>query len=816
MNARTRFLITAALVCHLLAAPALVTSQALSPPAKSETPQAKPDAPSTVQYQDVTWIANAQEKEGSTYKLHGQAEIHYGGYILRADEITYEQDKGEATADGHVILDGGPNDEHLQATHATYNLPAEAGKFDNVRGTIGLRMRDGHLSLTSANPFVLSGKVVEKLGPDHYRVSDGTVTSCQLPRPKWDFYAHRVVVDTGGNATLYSSAFRILRVPILFFPFATHPVNREARESGFLMPNFGRSSIKGNILGESVYWAINRSMDLTAGAEYFSLRGWAPQGEFRARPSEASFVDLTYFAVLDRGYGPQSIDQGGGEVRLDAEGSFDHNFRAVADIDYLSTYVFRLAFYDVFTQAVNSEVKSDAFLTNSWNGFFYNGFAERYQNFESDTVSSDIIKILHAPSFEFSSVDRPLGRTPLHWSLDATAGGLSRSEPTFRTATLVGRFDLSPSLSVPLLWAGWSFRPELSLRETLYTQELTPSSGVGVAADTSVSRKALEGSVEVRPPALGRIFQRELLGRRWKHVIEPRVTYRYVTGVDNFSNILRFDERDILSDTSEVEYAMVNRLYAKRTSGKSDCGSAGMPALAVGGTSLQPRHFPWEKTGPTEASCTEGPRVREVVTWELAQKYFLDPTFGGALAPGVRNVFTTTADLTGIAFLTDARHLSPLVSRLRFQTSARTDAEWDLDYDFRGGRISSSTALVNYRFGPFTLGGGDAFLQTPGAMTSPTPVSAPQKFSQFRVLLGYGHTNKPGFSGAANIGFDANLGSLQYASIQTAYNWDCCGLSVEYRRFALGSVRNENQFRFTFALANVGGFGNLRRQERLF
>ena len=91
--------------------------------------------------------------------------------------------------------------------------------------------------------------------------------------------------------------------------------------------------------------------------------------------------------------------------------------------------------------------------------------------------------------------------------------------------------------------------------------------------------------------------------------------------------------------------------------------------------------------------------------------------------------------------------------------------------------------------------------------------TAPQAFNQFRVLLGYGYPTKRGFSGAANLGFDANLGFLQYAAVQTAYNWDCCGLSVEYRRFALGSVRNENQFRFNFALANIGSFGNLRRQE---
>jgi LPS-assembly protein len=83
-------------------------------------------------------------------------------------------------------------------------------------------------------------------------------------------------------------------------------------------------------------------------------------------------------------------------------------------------------------------------------------------------------------------------------------------------------------------------------------------------------------------------------------------------------------------------------------------------------------------------------------------------------------------------------------------------------------------------------------------------------------LFGYGQLNKRGLSAAASFGLDANLGSLQYASAQTSYNWDCCGLSVEYRRFALGSVRNENQYRFSFSLSNVGVFGNLKRQERLY
>ena len=810
MISRTRFLITAAFVCHLLLSPRLVTSQLLaSPNQETATSQGSSatGAPTAIPGEEVRIEAITQEKDGSTYKLRGHVAIRYGSYTLYADEITYDDNTGEATGEGHVVLDGGPTDEHIEASHANYNLRTESGKFFDVIGTIGVQTKNGRAVLTSSNPFAFAGKIVEKAGPDHFIVLDGSVTTCELPHPKWTFNAHQVVVDVGGNAQVYRSSFRIRGVPVFYFPYATFPAQRIARKSGFLIPSFGRSSTKGTILGESMYWAINRSMDATVGTEYYSQRGWAERGEFRARPSDTSYVDFNYFGVTDR------KSQGGEDVHLSGEGRFLHNFRSVANIDYLSSFVFRLAFSETFTQAVNSEVKSQAFLSNTTRGFSYNALVERYQNFES-SQNGDVITILHAPSFEVSSVDRRLPHTPLYWSLNAAGGGLSRSEPGFRTADLVGRFDLNPAISLPLVSHGWSFRPELSVRDTIYTQQLLPGATVGLATNDPVNRKALQGSVEMLPPSLERVFQREIAGRKWKHVIEPHATYRYVTGVNNFASILRFDARDILSNTNEVEYGIIHRLYAKRTSEKSeDCENEGMSSLRIGAPGEQV--LPWERTYvPERTDCHAGPQTREVMRWEIAQKYFLDPDFGGALVNGRRNVLTTTADFSGIAFLTEPRHLSPLISRLRVFTSARTDAEWDIDYDFKEHRINASTALINYHIGEFTLGGGDAFAQAlPGIVTSDT---MQQDFNQFRVLLGYGHPNKRGFSGATAFGFDANLGFLQYATAQTSYAWDCCGVSLEYRRFALGSVRNENQFRFSFNLANVGSFGNLRKQERLY
>ncbi len=338
-----------------------------------------------------------------------------------------------------------------------------------------------------------------------------------------------------------------------------------------------------------------------------------------------------------------------------------------------------------------------------------------------------------------------------------------------------------------------------------------------MAASDAINRKVLQGTVEIRPPVLDRVFDREFLGRKWKHVIEPRVVYNYVTGVNNFADILRFDERDIVSNTNEVEYSVVNRIYSKRTTEQpDDCSPLGMPTLLVGGAPPQNR-IPWQRYEPPKDNpCRAQPQVREVVRWELAQKYFLDPNFGGALIPGRPNVFATTIDLTGIAFLTEARRLSPLISRLRVETSNRTDVEWDLDYDFQSGRINNSTALLNYRIGQFTLGGGNAFLHILNETLPLNPTPPTPAFNQFRAVLGYGQPNKRGSARPPtwDLTVDWDLFSTAPHKRHTT------GIVVELTSNTGASTWVQCATKISSASPSpwptLGPFGNLRRQERLF
>jgi LPS-assembly protein len=320
--------------------------------------------------------------------------------------------------------------------------------------------------------------------------------------------------------------------------------------------------------------------------------------------------------------------------------------------------------------------------------------------------------------------------------------------------------------------------------------------------------------MELRPPSLAKIFDRKMFGYVLKHVVEPYAVYRYEGGVDNFANIIRFDYRDIVADSNSVEYGVVNRIYAKKSKSDSKCYlhpeylTPDMPPIEAG-----------KQLATGKTACDDsGGAAKEVFSLTLAQKYFFDPNFGGALVPNQRNVFDSSVDFSGIAFLTQPRHASPIISRMRYNQGL-TSFQWDLDYDPVFHQVNASTIFVSRRFSEkWSVWGGQTYLHVPGEVIPATinQVLAPDISNQFRVQVTYGSLGARGFSAAANMGYDVKNNYLQGTTVQTNYNWDCCGVTFEYARWALGTVRNENAYRFAFSLTNVGTFGNLKRLQRIY
>jgi LPS-assembly protein len=78
-----------------------------------------------------------------------------------------------------------------------------------------------------------------------------------------------------------------------------------------------------------------------------------------------------------------------------------------------------------------------------------------------------------------------------------------------------------------------------------------------------------------------------------------------------------------------------------------------------------------------------------------------------------------------------------------------------------------------------------------------------------------GDPNRRGWNEGVEAVYDYHLRKLEYTTALVTYNTDCCGFNVQYRRYNAG-IRDESQFMFSFSIANVATFGNLKKQDRLF
>jgi LPS-assembly protein len=240
-----------------------------------------------------------------------------------------------------------------------------------------------------------------------------------------------------------------------------------------------------------------------------------------------------------------------------------------------------------------------------------------------------------------------------------------------------------------------------------------------------------------------------------------------VTGIGNFLDIIRFDEIDMLANTTEGEVSLTNRFYTKK-----------------------------------------GAEAWEVLTWQVRQRRYFDPTFGGALVEGQRNVFASSLSLTGYSFFDRPRSYSPIVSSLRFRPLSPAMIEWRTDYDPFWQRITNSTVTADVRVKEkyaFAIGHN----QVRGA-----PAVSPNA-NQLLGRIGMGTEGGRGWNAGFSAVYDYRINTLQFATTEVSYNSDCCGLSIQYRRFSFGT-RNENQFLVSFSVANIGSFGTLRKQEKLF
>ncbi|MBI3679787.1 MAG: LPS-assembly protein LptD [Acidobacteria bacterium] len=713
--------------------------------------------------------AISQQVDGRLYKLRGKVRLETSEALIEADEIDYDEESGDAEARGNVFFRHFEGNEELKADRAEYNVTDETGTFYNVKGTAPGKINPRPGLLTTTNPFSFQGEWAERL-KDRYILYNGFLTNCKLPKPLWTLRAPKFDIIPNDRALAHKAWFKVYKFPLFYAPVFYKSLQRQPRRSGFLTPNIGNSSRRGKMVGAGYYWAINRSYDLSYRSQLFTQRGFAHTVDFRGKPRPNADFNFYLYGVNDRGLKMQSgerIKEGGFLISADGRAELGHGFHAKALVNYLSGFRFRQAFTETFNEAIFSEVQSVGYVSRHWSSYGLNMVVSRKENFLSP-YETDKITIRRLPQAEFNSRERQINDKvlPVWVSLESSAGLLRRKQPLFETRSLVERLDLEPRIMTAVRWKDFSLIPSYSIRETYVGSSFRPQAP-GVSG-SNILRHARELSLDLVPPSLARVYDApSFLGAKMKHVIEPRAGFRYVSGVEDFRNVIRFDETELLSNTKQAEVSLTNRLFVKKTSGETV----------------------------------------EALSWQVWHRRYFDPTFGGAVVDGERNVLLTSVELTGYAFLHQPRRYSPIVSALRVNPLSNAGIEWRADYDPAFRRFSNSSITAYARVSRYFLSLGHAYVKSVSGLSPP--------FNQFRGLFGIGNENRRGWNAAFSAFYDFRQGTMQFATTQVTYNMDCCGLSFQYRRFNFGT-RNENQFRVAFAVANIGSFGTLKRQERIF
>jgi len=750
-------------------------------------------------------------KDARIFVYEGNVDARIGTYRLQADKVTVYEATNKVIAEGNVVFDQGEQ-QRITGKRAEWNYRTKTGFFLDSTGFTN-QTEDGTRIYFTADR-------VERVSLDTIVATNVQITACDEDVPKWSFNAKRATIKTGDRVRVYSPSLKIKDVPVFYLPYASVSIKQRDRASGFLTPTFGGSGAKGFRVSTAYYQTLGRSADVTFRNDIYTSRGIGIGADLRTRANSRSYFSVGFYAVKDRLLGPKADtahpDQGGSSFYVDGVHYFPNGFIAAADVNITSNLAFRQVFSDNIQQAISPEERSQVFVNKDYGDYSFNFLART----NVISLPTSRIRIRELPSITIEKRASPLSflkKLPVYFSFDGGAEGVSRKETVedlvaFRqqvggdpivSPSIVQRLDFHPRVALPINFAGFSITATAGGRATFYSNSLDPMNRSVLSRN--LTRGYGEFELDVRPPALAKDFQRGNGTFFFRHVIEPYLIYRKISGVNNFDNIIRFDYNDAIADTNEIEYGVSNRFFTRRST--ENVSSAALRASRTG------------------ENATLSSQPYEALTVTLRGKYFFDEFFGGALKPGQRNQFYPINTLSGFSYGGIPRRFSPLnvEARDRPRRGIFVDLRTGLDTVDGGLRALATTFGINrpliqafqsfYYTRAIELVPGlaqfaDASGHEPGTLRG----------SQWSPSIFLGDRER-GLFGGASFFFDFQTrpgrggSSLISSTVTLGYTWDCCAITAQNYTFNVG-LRNENRLLFSFRLNGIGTFGTEQFGQR--
>ena len=741
------------------------------------------------------WADQFQETETGEVVLEGSVTVAWRGSKFQADRVVLREQRF-IEAEGNVLAVWGVN--RISGSRMTYDLELDQGAIEDAMGFVEPEF------------FVTAGKV-EKIGEDRVKLESANVTTCTQPVPYWSFSVSTAKIKAEGYARMWNVRLKAGKVPVFYLPFMLWPVKQD-RSVGLLLPDFGSTEERGNVISQALFIPIGDSADVTVVGEYYTKAGFGAGGDLRFVPNRSGAGILSGFYINDKVAGPAVCDEppcSRWRASYKQTQQFLNGFRMVADINQISDFNYFSDFERDIRLVSSPSVQARLEFTRNgaWTSVNIRDFRREQIVFTLD--GNDTLVQQTLPEVELRGRNRQLGKSPFYMSYLSSLAAIQQFGPNVDADYY--RVDLFPTVSVPLSQLPWlEVNPTFAYRLTAYSQtDGDPGLGGVTGVNDPLVRGVGGASIDIVGPKISRVYDREGKNTKVKNLIEPRVAYAFREGFDESDRVIRYDEVDLIAPENLLTYGIRSVWFVKRPRAEAPAplgsgeaimwpsGDASSPAELEPFPVLEPQGLPeplGADSGPAESL--------EIASLELVQRRSMD------------NIITC-ADRDGDGVGEKTSNSSPVTLTGRYNPNRSMSfdlrADWhpiyrhvqnvSLSGSARNRMFRAGFSVVHTEGKACSIGGQFVSVDRADDTQLALDTGLVLLGGKLRLDLAGSFTANPGKDPTTNT----TLSKFPQKRYRAEYYTQCCGFLAEYFERDYTTARRQ-EFRFTIDLRGIGKF----------
>ncbi len=499
----------------------------------------------------------AEEPAGSLVQIHGDkveyfheegkavgtgnVKIDYEGTRLEADKITVYTESKKALAEGHVTL-----------TQEGSVYTGESAEYDFKTKKGDVRKLTAEIEKT----YYGRASRVERLGEDHFRLSDGSFTTCccSEEEPFYKIQAQNIDYYPNDKVVMRNALMYIKGVPILFIPYFEQPFVDFDRFPVHLVP--GNRSEWGPFILSKWRWNLANRPDLKVKgnllADYRQKKGFGGGAEGFYSGEKVGRGALRGYYANDNNE-PEEVNNDRSRLQWRHQSQIWQDTTLTAEFNKLSDPLVTKDFF--YHEEYERDVAPDNYVSIIQSKPEYT-----LSILERPRVNDFFETVERNPEIRFDTHNQQLWETPFYFRHESQASNLKRTDAEADESVDAARYDANQTLTYAGRVGDLSVSPHAGTRQTFYSRHAQD--------DGDLVRGVFDTGVDLSIHFYKTYdYSTQWLGmdiNQVRHIFTPTASYNYRPNPTVSRTLLeQFDSLDTIDKDNFVRLNFENKFQTK-------------------------------------------------------------------------------------------------------------------------------------------------------------------------------------------------------------------------------------------------------------